>query len=189
MRPLPLFLSLLSVPDRLGVFGYLGAEELRGRVADRSTGHYGQRDQRLALKWVKSNIEAFGGDPDRVLLMGESSGAGSVSCHLVAKASFGLAKRFAFSSGAFGTWLTTDMPDAQATFDQLVKVGRRPTNYVLSKFMHPSRTLSPTAATTETTATIAITLPTVACRIRKAPLSRSELRVQNGWHLARWLAG
>jgi carboxylesterase type B len=111
------------------VFGYLGAEELRARTPDGSTGNFGQADQRLALRWVKENIASFGGDPTRVLLMGESAGAGSVSCHLVSPPSFGLFHTAAMSSGAFSTWISSPMvattpadptQGAQATFDGLV---------------------------------------------------------------------
>jgi hypothetical protein len=54
------------------------------------------------------------------LSAGESSGAGSVSSHLVAPRSFGLFKTAAMSSGAFGTWVTASLPLAQATYDGLL---------------------------------------------------------------------
>ena len=64
----------------LGIFGYLGAHELRARTPDGSTGNFGQADQRQAMKWVRQNIHAFGGDKDRVLIAGQSSGSGSGVC-------------------------------------------------------------------------------------------------------------
>ena len=110
------------------MFGYLGAEELRSRTSDGSTGNYGQADQRQAMRWVQQNIAAFGGDKERVMIFGQSSGAGSVSTHLVAPQSFGLFSVAGMSSGAFGTWISSPMnatppilasQGAQATFDDI----------------------------------------------------------------------
>lgn len=84
---------IVTLNYRLNVFGFLGAEELRARSSDHSTGNFGMQDQRLALQWVKANIRAFGGDPNRVLFVGESAGAGSVSNHLVMPKSWGLFQR------------------------------------------------------------------------------------------------
>lgn len=106
---------------RLGVLGYLGSQQLRSQTQDNSTGNWGQGDQRLALAWVQKHIHNFGGDPSRVLLMGESSGAGSVSAHLVAPKSFGLFQSAAMSSGAFGTWISAAMPDAQTSYDEILR--------------------------------------------------------------------
>lgn len=59
--------------SRLGVFGYLGSEQLRAINPHQSTGNYGILDQRLALQWVQMNAQAFHGDKARVLIFGESS--------------------------------------------------------------------------------------------------------------------
>eukprot|EP00750_Incisomonas_marina_P027578 INCI6207.5.p1 GENE.INCI6207.5~~INCI6207.5.p1 ORF type:complete len:422 (+),score=40.92 INCI6207.5:137-1402(+) len=81
---------LVTFNYRLGNSGFLATEELRSRNSDNSTGNYGFQDQRAVLQWVKINIAAFGGDPENVVLMGESSGGTSVAAHLVAKKSWGL---------------------------------------------------------------------------------------------------
>ncbi|XP_059158609.1 cocaine esterase-like [Physella acuta] len=63
---------VVSVQYRLGVLGFLSSEN------DASPGNYGLWDQALALRWVKSHIAWFGGDPDDIALAGESAGAASV---------------------------------------------------------------------------------------------------------------
>jgi len=73
----------VSFNYRVGVFGYLGADELRTRDPRGGTGNYGMLDQRFAIKWVKDNIAAFGGDPSRITIAGESSGGTSVAYHLL----------------------------------------------------------------------------------------------------------
>ena len=64
---------------RLGVFGFLAHPELTRESATRSSGNYGLQDQIAALRWVSRNIAAFGGDPDRVTVFEQSSGAISIS--------------------------------------------------------------------------------------------------------------
>ena len=80
----------VSVNSRLGALGFLGSKTLARRSSNGGTGNYGILDQRLALQWVQTNIAAFGGDKSNVMLMGESSGATSVSIHLVSQLSWGL---------------------------------------------------------------------------------------------------
>ncbi|WP_441285754.1 carboxylesterase/lipase family protein [Sorangium sp. KYC3313] len=85
---------------RLGPLGFLALPELRSEDPDHpSTGAYGLEDQRAALEWVKANIAAFGGDPSRVTLFGESAGGISVCMHLVSPRSKGLFQRAIIESG------------------------------------------------------------------------------------------
>ena len=74
---------LVSLNYRLGVLGFLGHEALSAESPHGVSGNYGILDQIAALKWVRDNIAAFGGDPDNVTLFGESAGAQSV-CYLYA---------------------------------------------------------------------------------------------------------
>eukprot|EP00929_Paragymnodinium_shiwhaense_P037349 TRINITY_DN19915_c0_g1_i1.p1 TRINITY_DN19915_c0_g1~~TRINITY_DN19915_c0_g1_i1.p1 ORF type:complete len:562 (+),score=84.45 TRINITY_DN19915_c0_g1_i1:80-1765(+) len=100
-------LIIVTTNYRLGVFGFLAAEELRSRDPKGGTGNYGILDQRMAMQWVQANILAFGGDPKRVFIVGQSAGACSVSHHLVRPESWGLFSRAGLESGAF-----YDNPDA-----------------------------------------------------------------------------
>ncbi|XP_039956905.1 cholinesterase 1-like [Bactrocera tryoni] len=68
---------LVVAAYRLGPFGFLSTND------EEMTGNFGLKDQKLALKWVKNYISAFGGDPDRVTIFGHSAGGASVHLHLM----------------------------------------------------------------------------------------------------------
>ncbi|KAI0728491.1 carboxyesterase [Fomitopsis betulina] len=70
----------VSIGYRLSAWGFLAS----GQLAGEGTTNMGLRDQRLALQWIQENIAAFGGDPTKVTIWGESAGALSVGFHLVA---------------------------------------------------------------------------------------------------------
>ena len=69
----------VTVNYRLGVFGLLAHTELSKESSNGSSGNYGLMDQALALQWVYDNITAFGGDPKKITIAGESAGSISVS--------------------------------------------------------------------------------------------------------------
>ena len=79
---------VVTVNYRVGALGFLAHDGIRYRDPAGSTGNYGLLDNIQALKWIQANIAAFGGDPARVTVFGESSGAGSVSQLLGAKAAW-----------------------------------------------------------------------------------------------------
>lgn len=84
---------------RLGVFGFLAHPELTRESATHSSGNYGLQDQIAALTWVKRNIAAFGGDPARVTVFGQSSGAISISALMASSLAKGLFHRAIAQSG------------------------------------------------------------------------------------------
>ena len=70
---------VVTINYRLGALGYLAHPLLREESAHGASGNYGLLDQIEALRWVQRNIAAFGGDPDRVTIFGESAGSWSVN--------------------------------------------------------------------------------------------------------------
>ncbi|MGH3959069.1 carboxylesterase/lipase family protein, partial [Mycobacterium sp.] len=76
---------VVTINYRLGALGFLAHPSLGSSV-----GNYGLADQQAALRWVRDNIAAFGGDSTKVTIVGESAGGMSVCDHLVAPASAGL---------------------------------------------------------------------------------------------------
>ncbi|XP_038061916.1 acetylcholinesterase-like [Patiria miniata] len=84
---------VVTMNYRLGPFGFLSTSD------DVIPGNMGLLDQRLALEWVRDNIKAFGGDPERVAIFGESAGAGSVGLHMVSPGSAGLFRGAILESG------------------------------------------------------------------------------------------
>ena len=70
---------VVSVSYRLGVFGFLAHPELSAENSQHVSGNYGLLDIIAGLQWVRRNIAAFGGDPGRVTIFGESAGAIAVS--------------------------------------------------------------------------------------------------------------
>jgi para-nitrobenzyl esterase len=107
---------VVTVQYRLGALGFLGSSELRNRDFLGSSGNYGMQDQRLALQWIQEYASSFGGDPNRVVIFGQSAGAGSVNFHLVAKASHGLFHAAVMQSGACAPWASQSWHDSEATF-------------------------------------------------------------------------
>jgi para-nitrobenzyl esterase len=85
---------VVSPEYRLSVFGFFGHQGLE------SSGGFGLEDQQAALRWVERNAAAFGGDPERVTLMGISGGAQAVCMHLTAPSSRGLFERAFLQSGS-----------------------------------------------------------------------------------------
>jgi para-nitrobenzyl esterase len=90
-------LIVVTLNYRLGALGFLAHPALD--KGPENTGNYGILDQQAALKWVKQNISAFGGDPKNVTIFGESAGALSVLTHLVSPLAEGLFDKAILESG------------------------------------------------------------------------------------------
>ncbi|MES3022816.1 MAG: carboxylesterase family protein [Pseudomonadota bacterium] len=84
---------------RLGMLGFLTSPELDAESPHKVSGNYGMLDQIESLKWVKRNIAAFGGDPKRVTIFGQSAGGGSVQFLAVMPQARGLFQRAIAQSG------------------------------------------------------------------------------------------
>jgi Carboxylesterase type B len=90
---------VVTIAYRLGAFGYLAHPELT-RENGKTSGNYGLHDMIAALRWVQANIAQFGGDPSRVLVIGGSAGASSISVLAASPAAKGLYSRAAALGGA-----------------------------------------------------------------------------------------
>lgn len=72
----------ITLNYRLGVFGFLAHPALSAELPHGASGNYGLLDQAAALRWVRTNVAAFGGDPARITIAGESAGSVSVSAQM-----------------------------------------------------------------------------------------------------------
>ena len=84
---------LVTINYRLNVFGFLAHPALSAESPHGASGNYGLLDMVAALEWVRDNAAAFGGDPDRVTIFGESAGGGAVMALMIAPQAEGLFHR------------------------------------------------------------------------------------------------
>ncbi|HEY7387608.1 MAG TPA: carboxylesterase family protein [Bryobacteraceae bacterium] len=93
---------MVTINYRLGVFGFLAHPELTKESGHEASGNYGLADMIAALEWVRKNISAFGGDPAKVTIAGQSAGAFAVNYLMASPLAKGLFQRaIAESGGAF----------------------------------------------------------------------------------------
>lgn len=90
----------VTVNYRLNIFGFFAHPELSQESSYKGSGNYGLLDQHAALKWVRDNIAAFGGDPTKVTIAGESAGSISVSAQMASPLSKDLIAGAIGESGA-----------------------------------------------------------------------------------------
>ncbi len=91
---------VITTNYRLNIFGFLAHPELSAEASYGASGNYGLLDQNAALKWVQKNISAFGGDPKKVTIAGESAGSIGVSQQMASPLSKGLIAGAIGESGA-----------------------------------------------------------------------------------------
>ena len=103
---------MVSLNYRLGLLGFLDLSSLPDGKAFSRSGNLGILDQVEALRWIKRNIAAFGGDPDNVTIIGHSAGAGSVSILASIDEAQGLFRRAIMLSGSVA--LTSSQDDCQS---------------------------------------------------------------------------
>jgi len=102
---------LVSIAYRVNQFGFLAHAGLSAESPNHVSGNYGILDQIAALQWIKKNIAAFGGDPDKVTIFGESAGAISVSMLCASSLAKGLFRgAISQSGGSFGPTRPTTYP-------------------------------------------------------------------------------
>ncbi len=109
---------VVSVNYRVGPLGFLAHPELTKESPHRSSGNYGLLDQIAALQWVRRNIAAFGGDPNRVTIFGQSAGAHAVMALMRSPLGHGLFARAIAQSGPIAlsdnAWGAIPLADAEA---------------------------------------------------------------------------
>jgi len=105
---------VLTVNYRLHIFGFFAHPELSAESPYKASGNYGLLDQNAALKWVQKNIAAFGGDPKRVTIAGESAGSISVSAQMASPLSRDLIAGAIGESGAAINPTLAPVPLAEA---------------------------------------------------------------------------
>jgi para-nitrobenzyl esterase len=104
----------VTVNYRLNIFGFFAHPELSKEAPYHASGNYGLLDQNAALKWVQKNIAAFGGDPKKVTIAGESAGSISVSAQMASPLSKNLIAGAIGESGAAINPTLAPVPLAEA---------------------------------------------------------------------------
>lgn len=116
---------LVSIAYRVGQLGFLAHPELSGENLNNVSGNYGLLDQIAGLQWIQDNIAAFGGDPNKVTIFGESAGGISVSMLCASPLAKGLFHgAISQSGGSFGPTRPTTYPgENMKTLQQAEQAG------------------------------------------------------------------
>jgi para-nitrobenzyl esterase len=112
---------VVTINYRVGPFGFLAHPELTREARGSGAGNYGLQDMIEALRWVRTNIEAFGGDPARVTIMGQSAGAIAVSDLIASSLAKGLFARAIAQSGAAMGISAIPLAEAERNGERLAK--------------------------------------------------------------------
>ncbi len=112
----------ITVNYRLGIFGFFAHPELTKESPHHASGNYGLMDQSAALKWVQQNIAAFGGDPKKITIAGESAGSYSVSAQMASPLSKNIIAGAIGESGSLlGKQSTVSLPEAEQVGTKFAK--------------------------------------------------------------------
>jgi para-nitrobenzyl esterase len=104
----------VSINYRVGVLGFMAHPGLSSESPNKVSGNYGLLDQIAALVWIKKNIEAFGGDPQKVTIAGQSAGSMSVCALVASPLAKGLFRgAIAESGGILNSRMIANLPDAE----------------------------------------------------------------------------
>jgi len=109
----------ISIGYRLNIFGFINLSSVSGGEKYKSSTNLGLLDQICALKWIQKNIEKFGGDPKKVTLLGQSSGASSASLLPLINGSENLFQRIISESGSMS--LSFSMEESEKFTEELIK--------------------------------------------------------------------
>lgn len=125
----------VSINYRLGIFGFMAHPDLTAESGNKSSGNYGLLDQVEALRWVKENIAAFGGDPEKVTIAGQSAGSMSVQLLVASPLTENLLHGAIAQSGASANGPAMTLNDAE-------RIGQSISEKIGSSTIDALRTLS-----------------------------------------------
>src|SRR5947208_2904313 len=106
---------VVAINYRLNAFGFLALPSLDAESPDNSSGNYGLMDQQAAMRWVQNNAFAFGGDPGKVTIFGESAGGASVCANMAPPTALGLFSPSSAERGCFFPTPTSQAAERQGT--------------------------------------------------------------------------
>jgi para-nitrobenzyl esterase len=112
---------VVTMNYRLGPFGFFAHPALTADSAHKASGNYGLADMVASLRWVKSNIAAFGGDPGNVTVFGQSAGAMAIGALTTSPETKGLFHR---AIGQSGSWMGLGPSAAFATRERAESAGK-----------------------------------------------------------------
>ena len=114
---------VVTINYRLGVFGLFAHPDLTAASPHHTSGNYGLLDQLAALRWVRLNISAFGGDPHNVTVFGESAGAASIGYLIVSPLANGLFDKAILESPGFLFAATPELHKDYAGLTNMESIG------------------------------------------------------------------
>ncbi len=115
---------VVSVNYRLNVFGFLAHPQILEQQPE-APANFGHLDQQAGLQWVKRNIAAFGGDPDRITIAGQSAGGGSVLSQIACPDNTGLFQQAVIMSGMIRSPYGKPEIGAPTELEQAMREGER----------------------------------------------------------------